>query len=142
MSSENESIRRLAEDYESDYDDAGLFGDSDYESFDERFGGRARFRASPRVGNAANDVGIRRFSRDAAAKRFGHRIPIPPRDDSGRAFFQPGYIYARQARGGEGSHGGGNAFSAAYAAIRVDQQDAFIHAGYPAAKREGAASHA
>ena len=29
MSSENESIRRLAEDYESDYDDAGLFGDSD-----------------------------------------------------------------------------------------------------------------
>jgi hypothetical protein len=57
MSSENESIRRLAEDYESDYDDAGLFGDSDYESFDERFGGRARFRASPRVGGAQVNTG-------------------------------------------------------------------------------------
>lgn len=57
MSSENEAIRRFAEDYESDYDDAGLFGDSDYESFDERFGGRARFRASPNVGGAQVNTG-------------------------------------------------------------------------------------
>jgi len=57
MSSENEAIRRFAEDYDSDYDDAGLFGDSDYESFDERFGGRARFRASPNVGGAQVNTG-------------------------------------------------------------------------------------
>jgi len=57
MSSENEAIRRFAEDYEGDYDDAGLFGDSDYESFDERFGGRARFRASPSIGGAQVNTG-------------------------------------------------------------------------------------
>jgi hypothetical protein len=57
MSSENEAIRRFAEDYESDYDDAGMFGDSDYESFDERFGGRARFRASPSIGGAQVNTG-------------------------------------------------------------------------------------
>lgn len=53
MMSEHEAIRRLAEDYESDYDDVGLFGDSDYDSFDER----ARFRASPRVGAAQVNTG-------------------------------------------------------------------------------------
>ena len=45
-------------------------------------------------------------------------------------------------KGGEGGNGGGDAFRAAYAAIRVDQQDAFIHGGYPEPSRKKPASHA
>ncbi len=57
MISEADAIRHIAEDYESDQDDFGLSGESDYDSFEDRFTARSRFRASPRVSGAQVSTG-------------------------------------------------------------------------------------